>query len=93
MDFETRKGEIDHLSSSELADLTAAMMILITERAYGRAYGRADIVCILEDCLVGNADSRPASPAPWHVIHDEDLITLHRHDDAKPVLLFTKRNP
>jgi hypothetical protein len=89
VNFETRKGEIDHLSSSELTDLTAAMMILITERAYGRA----DIVCILEDCLVGNADNRPASPAPWHVIHDEDLITLHRHDDAKPVLLFTKRNP
>ena len=89
MNFETRKGEIDHLSSSELVDLTAAMMILISERAYSRA----DIVCILEDCLVGNADRRPASPAPWHVVHDEDLITLHRHDDAKPVLLFTKRNP
>jgi hypothetical protein len=88
MDFETRKGEFDHLSSSELADLTAAMMFLITHQAHGRA----DIVCILEDCLVGNADNRPASPAPWHVIHDEDLITLHRHDDAKPVLLFMKRN-
>jgi hypothetical protein len=88
MDFETRRGEIDHLSSSELADVTAAMMVLISERAHGRA----DIVCILENCLVGNPDNRPASPAPWHVIHDEDLITLHRHDDAKPVLLFMKRN-
>lgn len=89
MDYKTTRGEIDHLSSSELADLSAAMMVLISERAYGRA----DIVCVLENCLVGNADSRHASPAPWHVIHDEDLITLHRHDDAKPVLLFTKRNP
>lgn len=89
MNFETRKGEIDHLSSSELADLAATMMVLIRERAYDLD----GIVCILETCLVGNADSRPASPAPWHVVHDEDLITLHRHDDAKPVLLFTKRNP
>ena len=89
MNFETRKGEIDHLSSSELADLAAAMMVLIRTQSYDRA----DIVCVLETCLVGNADCRPASPAPWHVVHDEDLITLHRHDDAKPVLLFTKRNP
>ena len=88
MNFETRKGEIAHLSSSELADLAAAMMVLIRTQPCGRA----DIVCVLETCLVGNPDSRPASPAPWHVIHDEDLITLHRHDDAKPVLLFTKRN-
>jgi len=88
MDFKTRKGEVDHLSSSELADVAAALMVLFS----ARACGRADIVRVLENCLVENPDSRPASPAPWHVIHDEDLITLHRQDDAKPVLLFTKRN-
>jgi hypothetical protein len=89
VNFETRKGEIDHLSSSELADLAATMIVLIRERAYDLD----DIVCVLESCLVENADGRNDSPAPWHVVHDEDLITLHRHDDAKPVLLFTKRNP
>jgi len=89
VNFETRKGEIDHLSAEELLDVVATMATLISERATKHK----DIVCILETCLVENPDRRPDSPAPWHVVHDEDLITLHRHDDAKPVLLFTKRNP
>ena len=30
----------------------------------------------------------PENPEPWFVVHDEDLVTLHRRDDDKPVILF-----
>jgi histidinol-phosphate/aromatic aminotransferase/cobyric acid decarboxylase-like protein len=73
--FETRKGEIAHLTSKDCQEVYAiltAIKILHPSR-----------VCM---CT-------PENPEPWTVIHDEDLVALHRRDDNKPVLLFvTKEN-
>ena len=83
MDYYTiSQGEMGHLSHDDMAYLTATLMTL---RMF-RARSRKDIIEILETCLVG-----AWSEDPWSVIHDEDLIALHRGDDDKPVLLFTKR--
>ena len=81
MDYRVARGEIDHLTADDLSDLMACLMTLKVRRPSLAD----DIVFILETCLIH------ASESPWSVIHDEDLIALHRGDDDKPVLLFTKR--
>lgn len=81
MDYKVSRGDIDHLSVDDMSELIACMMTLKVSDPPS-----ADgIIFILETCLVESVET------PWHVIHDEDLITLHRTDDDKPVLLFTKR--
>lgn len=79
--YRVERGEIDHLSTDDLSELVACMMTLKVHDTQEAS----DIVFILKACLIESVET------PWHVIHDEDLITLHRNDDNLPVLLFKKK--
>ena len=76
--FETRKGEIAHLTSKDCQEVFAILTaIKVLHPSSPDMLARA-----IKACMCDN------NPEPWVVIHDEDLVTLHRRDDDKPVILF-----
>jgi pyruvate/2-oxoglutarate/acetoin dehydrogenase E1 component len=81
--FETRKGEIAHLTSKDCQEVFAILTaIKILHPSTPEMLAGAIRACMCDN-----------NPEPWTVIHDEDLVALHRRDDNKPVLLFvTKEN-
>ena len=79
--FETRKGEIAHLTSRDCQEVFAILTaIKVLHPSSPSVLARA-----IEACMCDN------NPDSWTVIHDEDLVTLHRRDDDKPVILFLTR--
>jgi hypothetical protein len=77
--FETRKGEIAHLTNRDCQEVYAILTaIRILHPSSPDVLARAIKACM---CT-------PSNPEPWFVVHDEDLVTLHRRDDDKPVILF-----
>jgi hypothetical protein len=79
--FYVREGTISHLSHKDFYDLTA---FLLTLRILPPP-SIEDLLMVFEVCL---CDGRKD---PWSVIHDEDLIAIHRGDDDKPVVLFVRK--
>jgi hypothetical protein len=76
--FETRKGEIAHLTSKDCQEVFAILTaIKVLHPSSPDMLARA-----IKACMCDN------NPEPWFVIHDEDLVALHRRDDDKPVILF-----
>jgi hypothetical protein len=77
--FETRKGEISHLTNRDCQEVYAILTaIKILHPSSPDMLARAIKACM---CT-------PSNPEPWFVVHDEDLVALHRRDDDKPVILF-----
>jgi hypothetical protein len=77
--FETRKGEIAHLTNRDCQEVYAILTaIRILHPSSPDMLARAIKACM---CT-------PSNPEPWFVVHDEDLVALHRRDDDKPVILF-----
>ena len=79
--FYVREGTIDHLSHNDFHDLTAFLMLLRLLPPISVEH----LLMVFEACL---SDGRKD---PWSVIHDEDLIAIHRGDDDKPVVLFVRK--
>ena len=79
--FETRKGEIAHLTSKDCQEVFA----ILTALAVLRPPTQSILVSAIKACMCEK------NPDPWTVIHDEDLVTLHRRDDDKPVILFVTK--
>jgi hypothetical protein len=79
--FETRKGEIAHLTSKDCQEVFAILTaIKILHPSTPEMLARAIRACMCDNNL-----------EPWTVIHDEDLVALHRRDDNKPVILFVTK--
>ena len=77
--FETRKGEISHLTNRDCQEVYAILTaIRILHPSSPDMLARAIKACM---CT-------PSNPEPWFVVHDDDLGALHRRDDDKPVILF-----
>lgn len=77
--FETRKGEISHLTNRDCQEVYAILTaIRILHPSSPDMLARAIKACMCS----------PSNPEPWFVVHDEDLVALHRRDDDKPVILF-----
>ena len=80
--FETRKGVIAHLTSKDCQEVFAILTaIKILHPSSPEMLARAIRACMCAE----------TNPEPWTVIHDEDLVTLHRRDDNKPVILFVTK--
>jgi hypothetical protein len=77
--FETRKGEISHLTNRDCQEVYAILTaIKVLHPSSPDVLARAIQACM---CT-------PSNPEPWFVVHDDDLVALHRRDDDKPVILF-----
>lgn len=77
--FETRKGEIAHLTNRDCQEVYAILTaIRILHPSSPDMLARAIKACMCS----------PSNPEPWFVVHDDDLVALHRRDDDKPVILF-----
>lgn len=79
--FEVREGEVGHLTHGDFRDLLAFLMTL-------RLLPPPSVEALL---LVSEACLQDGRKDPWSVIHDEDLIAIHRGDDDKPVVLFVRK--
>ena len=80
--FETRKGEIAHLTSKDCQEVFAILTaIKILHPSSPEMLARAIRACMCAE----------TNPEPWMVIHDEDLVALHRRDDNNPVILFVTK--
>jgi len=80
--FETRKGEIAHLTNKDCQEVYAILTaIRILHPSSPDVLARAIKACMCN----------PENPEPWTVIHDEGLVALHRRDDNKPVILFVTK--
>jgi len=79
--FYVREGTVNHLTHEDFRDLTAFLMVL----RLLPPPSIDDLLMVFEACL---SDGRKD---PWSVIHDEDLIAIHRGDDDKPVVLFVRK--
>ena len=80
--FETRKGEISHLTNRDCQEVYAILTaIKVLHPSSPDVLARAIKACM---CT-------PSNPEPWFVVHDDDLVALHRRDDDKPVILFLTR--
>jgi hypothetical protein len=80
--FDVREGVIHHLNHEDFRDLIAFLMTL-------RLVPPPSVEALL---LVFEACLQDGRKEPWSVIHDEDLITIHRKDDDKPVVLFVRKH-
>ena len=77
--FETKKGELSHLTNKDCQEVYAILTALTVLRP-----SSANMLAqAIKACMCS-----PENPDPWFVVHDEDLVALHRRDDDKPVLLF-----
>jgi len=79
--FETRKGEIAHLTSKDCQEVFAILSAIKVLHPDSPAM----LAWAIKGCMCDG------NPEPWTVIHDEDLVALHRRDDNKPVLLFVTK--
>lgn len=80
--FDVREGTVDHLVPNDFRDLIAFLMTL----QLVPPPSTDALLLVFEACLQeGRKD-------PWTVIHDEDLIAIHRKDDDKPVVLFVRKH-
>jgi hypothetical protein len=80
--FEAKKGELDHLSMKDCREVYA----ILTALTLLRPPTQFVMIEAIKACMC-----RPSNPDPWFLVHDEDLVTLHRHDDDKPVILFVTK--
>ena len=76
--FEVKKGELSHLTMRDCQEVYA----ILTALAVLRPPTQHILVSAIKACMCEK------NPEPWFVVHDEDLVALHRRDDDKPVILF-----
>lgn len=79
--FETKKGELAHLTMKDCREVFA----ILTALAVLRPPSQRLLVSAIKACMCEK------NPDPWFVVHDEDLVALHRRDDDKPVILFVTK--
>jgi hypothetical protein len=76
--FEARSVVFDHLTSKDFVELYA----ILTAMAAMRPPSQRVMIDAIKACLC------KGKPDPWFVVHDEDMVALHRRDDEKPVVVF-----
>jgi hypothetical protein len=79
--FEARSGVLDHLTSKDCVELYAILMAMTAMRPPSQRV----MIEAIKACLCNG------KPDPWFVVHDEDMVALHRHDDEKPVVMFVTK--
>jgi hypothetical protein len=79
--FEARKGNINHLTSKDCTELYAILMAMAAMRPPSQRV----MIDAIKSCLC------KGKPDPWFVVHDEDMVALHRRDDNKPVVMFVTK--
>ena len=81
--FEAKKGELNHLTMGDCREVYA----ILTSLAILKPPTQDLMVKAIKACMCERSDGGE----PWFVVHDEDLVALHRRDDDKPVILFVTR--
>ena len=80
--FEIKRGELKHLTNNDCREIFA----ILTTLSLLRPPNQRLLVEALKACLCDENNKDP-----WFVVHDEDLISLHRRDDDKPVVMFVTK--